>query len=178
MRSSFKLARWLHKKGLSRQKLRTSFLFKIGGERLFAKELWLPTKEGIARGFFLGILMASNPLMGTQMTVAIFPAIFIKANVPLTLALIWTTNFATLPFFIMVWYPLGCLLLLKPIGSINVFDIESWGAAFGTVMVGGIASGLMVGGTGYLLIKWFWPTPPNRPKVEKETNQVRDQQIP
>ena len=47
---TFRFLRWLHRRGVSRQMLRDSWLHRLAGDRLFGKSLWAFRREAVALG--------------------------------------------------------------------------------------------------------------------------------
>ncbi len=93
--------RWL--KHLPRRKnLKGGRLHRLLGDKLFARELWKPSRETIARGLALGLFIGFTPTMGIQIILTGLAAYFLKVNIPIALAGSLVTN----PFTAGIVYPL------------------------------------------------------------------------
>ena len=60
---------------------------------------------------FWGIWIAMLPIVGIQMLIAFFVALFVRANLPLIVALQWISNPFTVPPIYFAGYEVGLLIL-------------------------------------------------------------------
>ena len=175
---SFKLYRRLHKMGFSRRKLRGSWLHQWGGEHIFHKGLWSLEREAVALAMLFGFLVATSPLIGLHVLLAIVLCLIFRANIPVAFAIQWVTNIFTAPVFYSMAYALGCQILHKPqhhlkeihgiCGHIgqhillrpghatllpgHTFWVNVlWPLTFGCTLIG-----LVTGAIGYILVMLFW----------------------
>lgn len=93
------------------------------GPMIHQPNLWHLNRRSVTLGFFIGVFCAFLPLPG-QMLIAALAAIVVRANLPLSVTLVWITNPVTMPAFFYLAYKLGAVLLdIKPQG----FSFElSW----------------------------------------------------
>ena len=63
MRLPFWVLRWMHKQKLSRSKMRGGRLHGWFGDRILAKELWLPTRNSLARAWLVGFPITIIPFL-------------------------------------------------------------------------------------------------------------------
>lgn len=175
---TLKLTRRLDKLGVSRRKLRGSFLHSWLGEHLFSKDIWQFRRDGMARGWLIGSLSACTPFLGLQMILAIPFILIFRANVAVSFFLIWLTNPFTAPIFYPFCTWVGCLILGRPpealLRKMNLWKefnegTISFQSLFETgrdillpLMTGCMAVGLGIGLTGYFLLRAFWPPPLER----------------
>ena len=151
--------RWLHRKGFSRKKLRGGFLHRWIGETLFLKSLWTPQKNAIARAWLIGCLIATSPFFGFHFLIGLSLAIILRANLPLTIILLFTTNPFTAPFFYSFAFLLGCLILNQPFHSFRFEASLTWIYQAGLPLILGCSTiGLGFGVSGYFLILKWWNT--------------------
>lgn len=108
---SLKFMRWLHQRGFSRKKMRGGRLHRWFGDHLFNRHLWRLEREGVARAMFLGNLSALSPFFGFHLIIGCSLAIFFRANIPVTAALQFITNPATILFYYPFAYLLGARLM-------------------------------------------------------------------
>lgn len=114
---------------------------------------WHIHRTGVARGIFIGLVCAWNPLPFTQMLVAAAWAALSHANIPTAVAITWITNpFTAIPlFFGAYWFGDFILRLVVPQWESAPFSLSglltkdsalipiAFGAvliAFGTAYVG------------------------------------------
>ncbi|GAB3475756.1 DUF2062 domain-containing protein [Marinomonas epiphytica] len=92
------------------EKLKQNRVLKILGEQIYEANLWHLNRKSVARAFLNGVFWAIIP-MPLQMLAAALLAIPLKANIPLSLALVWITNPLTMPFVFFFNYKVGTLIL-------------------------------------------------------------------
>jgi uncharacterized protein len=90
--------------------IRGTWLHRCCGDRLFANELWHPTRQRFAAGLAVGVFFGLLPLP-FQMLAAALIAYITRVNLPLAIAGTWVSN----PFtFAPIWYlqyRVGCVIL-------------------------------------------------------------------
>jgi uncharacterized protein (DUF2062 family) len=74
-------------------------MIRFLGDRLFARELWIPSRKTVAGGLGLGMAVAMLPPIPVQMIIAAVLATCFRRNVPIACAACWVSN----PF---TWVPL------------------------------------------------------------------------
>lgn len=105
------------------EKLKEHKHLQLFGNRLLDSNLWHLNRRSAAAGAAVGLFMAWIPVP-FQMLLAIAAAIFCRAHLPLSVALVWVANPVTMPPMFYGAYRLGCRLLGRPS---EVIDIEfSW----------------------------------------------------
>lgn len=92
--------------------------------------LWHMNRGSMVRAVFVGVMCAFLPLPG-QMPLAIFGAILVRANVPMSIALTWITNPLTgIPVFWAAYWLGATLLGEPPIGlrtiGVLMTDLTLW----------------------------------------------------
>lgn len=111
---------------------------------------------------FIGLFWAMVP-MPLQMVPAIFCCIFWRANLPLSIALVWLTNPVTMPPVFYATYRLGCFLLGTPPVTFELeweWLMNSIPLIWKPLYVGSLLSGTVLATAGYTLIDllWRWTT--------------------
>lgn len=168
--SSFRflrLNRWLHRQGFSRQRLRGGKLHRWFGEHLLDKGVWLFRRESVARGWLIGSIVTFLPLPA-QSVIAAALSILFRANLPLAFAMQFLSNPATALFYLPFCYGVGCWILGRPFGKLpethrELAQLFQHGML--PLCLGAIVVGLLVGLSGYLLIRWIWPHPKSNRKT-------------
>ncbi|MBE8215754.1 MAG: DUF2062 domain-containing protein [Endozoicomonadaceae bacterium] len=80
------------------------------GQYLFDKQLWYINRKTTAKAIAIGLFSAFIP-MPFQMVLSAILAISLRANIPISVALVWITNPLTMPFLFYSTYRFGCFLL-------------------------------------------------------------------
>jgi len=122
---------------------------RVFGERLADPNLWHMNRRGIANAAAIGLFCAMLPIP-FQMLPAALVAIVMRANLPLSIALVWLTNPLTA---VPVWYGtyvLGSALLgMEPDWKMEDSSFEAvWDAMwanFGQIYIPMLVGSLIVG---------------------------------
>lgn len=171
--------RRLHRWGLSRQKLRGSFLHSKLGDRILDRELWFPSRESLARAWLIGMPVTTIPFLPFQSLVACTIGFYFRANLPVCFALQYLSNPATGFFQLSACYFVGRLLfgespslILQHLEKVinGVVHAESWRAAFTALgykellalYLGSLVLGPILGLAGYSLTHLIWKEKPKR----------------
>jgi uncharacterized protein len=152
---TFRFLRWLHRRGVSRQRLRDSWLHRLIGDRLFSRDLWAFRREAVARGWLIGSLIAATPVPGVQLLLGVPLAVLSRANLLVAITLIFLTNPLTAGGFYPFAFLVGCQALGRPAGDFH-WTQGPWWHAGGPLVVGCALIGAMVSLSGYLLIRLLW----------------------
>lgn len=159
---TFRFLRWLHRRGVSRSKLKGSLVHRWLGNSIFTKDLWAFRREPVARGWLIGSLAGATPLLGLQLLMGLPAGLYFRGNLLVITALVLTTNPVTAVFFYPFAFMVGCWCLGRPPEDFHWDNAAVWKAG-GPLFLGCTVIGLLVGLTGFLLIRWFWrDRPPAR----------------
>jgi uncharacterized protein (DUF2062 family) len=142
------------------EKIRRCKALRIFGERLHDPNLWHLNRRSVSSAFFIGIFWCFQPLP-SQMVAAAATAMVLRANLPLSAALVWITNPITIPPVFYFVYLVGHYLLGRGAQELHFdFTLDSLMANFGAIweplVLGGLVCGLVFGAIGYLAIRGFW----------------------
>lgn len=168
--------RWL--RHIPRQKhLKGGRLHRLLGERLFAPELWKPSRRSIAGGLALGLFIGFTPTMGAQIILAGTAAFFLKVNLPMALAGAFVTNPFTAPVIYPLEYQLGVWLVGVPearelegyTGMLRNFARYAKPLWVGSVVMGGAAAALAYG-----LVSLVWQARRQRTAANEPITSVTD----
>ncbi len=102
--------------------IRGTWLHRRLGDRLFAPELWQPSRRRIAAGAALGAFFALIPAP-FQMLGAALLAYITRVNIPIAIAATWISNPFTFAFFIYLQYRVGCLILGHGPGDVPTHEM-------------------------------------------------------
>lgn len=138
------------------------------GDHLHNPGLWHLSRRSTARAFMVGIFCAFLPIPG-QMIVAAILALWIGANLPVSVGLVWLTNPVTIPPVFYATYKLGAWILGTPPVEIawNLASIQHelatiwWPLLFGSLLAGCVFAALA-----YTLVTrlWIWHVNASRRK--------------
>ncbi|TPE55489.1 DUF2062 domain-containing protein [Maribrevibacterium harenarium] len=140
-------------------KLRQNKALGILGSKIYEADLWHLTRRSVARAFLNGLFWAALP-MPFQMVASALCAVPMRANIPLSIALVWLTNPITMPIVFYANYLLGTFLVGGPSDMEFKMSVEwMWHQMehiWLPLYVGSIVAGLVVGGLSYFGILLLW----------------------
>lgn len=137
---------------------------RVFGDRLADANLWHLNRRSIANGVFIGLFCAMIP-MPLQMLPAAMLAILFRANLPVSVALVWLTNPLTA---VPVWYGTylfgSALLGMEPSWVIedNSFEAvwtamwENFWQLYVPMLVGSLIIGLVLACVGWASAHYLW----------------------
>ncbi len=157
--------RWLHRRGLTRKKMRGGFLHSKLGDRLLDKALWRASPDPLARAWLIGIPITMIPFLPGQSVIAGVLSFIFRANIMLAVALQFiVSNPFTAPIHLPACYIVGTLVLNRSFSkaweSAQQFN---WAAILEhpfkaaqhiviPLYLGSIILGLVIGIIGYFVI--------------------------
>lgn len=104
--------------------IRGTMLHRFFGDRLFESEMWHPTRMRFAGGMAVGAFFSMMPPLPIQMIGAGVIALVTRVNVPAALAGTWISNPFTFLFCAYWQYRLGCLLLGREPGDLQMDHLK------------------------------------------------------
>lgn len=133
---------------------------RIFGEYLFKSQIWNLNRYTTPRAFAVGVFCAFLPIP-FQMVVAAAFAIPSRANLPLSVALVWLTNPITIPPVFYFCYRVGVFLTGSTIQTTTISLSFSWlGQQFNQIwfplVVGSLFCGCICSFISYHSIKAIW----------------------
>lgn len=123
--------------------------------------LWHLNRNSVAKAFFIGPFWAAMP-MPWQMLTAAISAMLLRANLPLSVALVWISNPITMGPIWYFNYRIGALLLGEHAKDNVQFEMSldwlghSFIAIWQPLLLGSLVVGLALGSIGYLTIHLLW----------------------
>lgn len=144
----------------SPQKLREIRSLRPLGEWIYEPNLWHINRTSTAKAFAIGLFCAMVPAPG-QVFVAAFFALRWRANLPLSVALIFITNPLTMPVIYYAAYKLGAWMLgstIQPVAFEISFNwlthslVDIWEP----FLLGCFSMGMMSATAGYFFIDLMW----------------------
>ena len=153
------------------EKLRQNKSLSWLGEHIHNPNLWHLSRRSATRAFAIGVFCAFLPIPG-QMVVAALLALWLAANLAVSVGLVWLTNPVTMPPIFYSTYKLGAWILgTQPIevhwslaGMEAQLEAIWWPLLFGSMICG-----LLLAGISYAVINrlWIWQVQRNRLKAIK-----------
>lgn len=128
------------------------------GDRLHDPNLWHLNRHSVSLAFAVGLFFAWVPTP-TQMAMAAAVALFVRANLPISVALVWLTNPITMPPLFYFAYRLGIRLLNIPHfdGEFSLDTVFSSMADIGgPFLFGCLVLGIACSTLGYFGMQVFW----------------------
>lgn len=130
------------------------------GERLHEPNLWHLNRRSVALAFTVGLFVAWIPTPG-QMAIAAILAFYFRANLPLSVGLVWITNPLTMPPMFYFAYRVGMFIMQRPFSNSDTeFSIDSIMSGFGDIwqpfLLGCLIVGTISAAIGYFGINLFW----------------------
>lgn len=135
-------------------------LNKVFGSLLHDPNLLHLNRRSVSMAFLVGLFMAFVPLP-SQMIMAAAVAIYIRCNLPISVALVWISNPVTMPPMFYFAYKVGATILSTPERAFT-FDL-SWewlgtelAAIWEPFLLGCLVCGIVFGVLGFGLIRLLW----------------------
>ncbi|MBO1924103.1 DUF2062 domain-containing protein [Thiomicrorhabdus sp. 6S3-12] len=131
------------------------------GTWLHNPNIWHLHRHSVAKAFFIGLFWMAIPVP-SQMIIAALFAITFRANLALSIALVWISNPLTMGPIFYFNYEIGSLLLGQEATAKLHFEL-SWhwltevlGELWQPLYLGSTVVGLVLGVTGYFSIHFLW----------------------
>lgn len=144
------------------------------GERLHEPNLWYLSRRSVAIAFAIGLFCAWIPIPG-QMAIAAIGALYFRANLPISVALVWLTNPLTMPPMFYFAYLVGLKLLNQPYPESDFeFSLESLIAGFEDIwqpfLLGCLILGIISSILGYSGIQGIWRYSVSKQWISRKKN--------
>lgn len=122
--------------------------------------IWRLNRHSVAGAFFIGLFVAFVPVP-FQMLLAALIAICVRANLPISVALVWLTNPLTMPPLFYLAYKVGLWVLAVPAPDRTFafswkWLMDSLAEIWQPFLLGCLIVGLASGLVGYLGVQLAW----------------------
>ncbi len=131
------------------------------GKWLHNPNIWHLNRHSVSKAFFIGLFWMSIPIP-SQMIASAFTAIFFRANLPLSVALVWISNPFTMPPIFYFNYLVGTFILGHEAQENLSFEL-SWhwivnvlGELWLPLYLGSVIVGIVLGSTAYFVVNILW----------------------
>ncbi|EGV29884.1 Protein of unknown function DUF2062 [Thiorhodococcus drewsii AZ1] len=152
------MKKWLKRVMPTPKSIHENRYLGIFGKLLHDPNLWHLNRHSVAGAFGIGMFVMYLPPFGHTFIVAAL-AIYLRVNLPISMALVWISNPVTIPPMFYVAYVVGCWILGMQAEGFNVhfwLDWHNWLAVTAPVLLGSIICGAVCGLLGYLSIQILW----------------------
>ncbi|RKR06368.1 hypothetical protein C7446_1310 [Kushneria sinocarnis] len=124
------------------------------------RALWQVSRHTIANAVSVGLFCALLPIP-CQMLVAALGAWIMRANLPLSIALVWLTNPLTMPVVFYTTYRVGAWVLQRPIMQLPDQLSVQWFAtqltdAMPSLILGSLICAMVIGALANILTRLIW----------------------
>lgn len=143
-----------------KQKLKQYKSLRLFGELLHNQNLWHLNRYSVSWAFAVGLFSAFLPIP-FQMAVAAVLALIVKANLPLSVSLVWLTNPITMPPVFYFTYKVGAYLMQRPPLGIKFELSLEWintqlHHIWQPLLLGSLVCGILSGLIGFVTVRVLW----------------------
>ncbi|MEN8259666.1 MAG: DUF2062 domain-containing protein [Pseudomonadota bacterium] len=146
------------------------------GERLHDPNLWHLNRRSVSAAFAVGLFTAWIPTPG-QMAIAAVAAFYLRANLPISVVLVWVTNPLTMPPMFYFAYRVGLSALSLPQQENFSFSTDTFLSGLGDIwqpfLLGCLILGTISAIAGFFGMRALW-----RYVVIKQWIRRKDKQPP
>ncbi|HID01254.1 MAG TPA: DUF2062 domain-containing protein [Piscirickettsiaceae bacterium] len=130
------------------------------GKWLGNPAIWHLHRHAVAKAFFIGLFWMTIPIPW-QMIAAALTAIVLRANLPLSVVLVWISNPLTMPPIFYFNYRVGCWILgceaQQVEWSMDPDKLATLLTQIGEPLyLGSVVVGFILGAISYVAIQLFW----------------------
>lgn len=140
------------------EKIKSIKSLRFLGDKLHDPNLWHLNRRSVSLAFAVGLFFAWIP-SPAQMAMAAAGALYFRANLPISVGLVWLTNPITMPPLFYFAYRVGIWLLDIPHfdGDFSLDTVFSSMADIGgPFLFGCLVLGIVCASLGYLGMRLFW----------------------
>ena len=133
-------------------------LTSVFGTLLHDPNIWHLNRRSASGAFAVGLFVMYLPPVG-QMFIAAAAAIWLRVNLPISVALVWLSNPLTIPPMFYFAYRLGCWLTGTEAHGFDVrfwIDWHNWLTVMSPLMIGSLICATVCSAAGYFGIQAVW----------------------
>ena len=119
------------------------------------ENLWHINRRSVSLGVAIGLFFAYWPIP-VQMLLALVAAIILRANLPISVLLVWITNPLTLVPMYGPAYLLGAWLLGERMHPISDMTFTAIGRNLEALWLGCLIFGTLLSALGWLCVRAYW----------------------
>lgn len=140
----------------SPHRIQQSKVLNLLGHRLTNPNLWFLNRYSVATGISIGLFIAYTPLLGGHMLLAALLAIWLRANIAVSVLFVWAANpFTIIPMFGFAYY-VGAKIMNVPIMALHIHD---WGLCkeiWKPLLLGSTICGAVLAVIGNITVRVCW----------------------
>ncbi|WP_170272533.1 DUF2062 domain-containing protein [Litorivicinus lipolyticus] len=141
-------------------RLRGTWVERVLGKVIHDPHLLHLNRRSVSLGVLIGLFWAFTPIP-SQMVPAALCAWLFRANLPISMSLVWISNPLTIPPLFVAFYMTGSWMLgmpmLPPDGGINMEWVHHrMGDFWKPVLLGSLTFSVVSAGLGYALVRTWW----------------------
>jgi len=142
------------------------------GDRLHDPNLWHLNRRSVSIAVAIGLFVAWIPTPG-QMAIAAITALYLRGNLPISVALVWITNPITMPPMFYFAYRVGLLFMGNPAPDKDFeFSVDNLMSGLGDIwapfLLGCLIVGTIFSTAGYYGTQKFWRYHVNKMWAERK----------
>jgi len=142
------------------QQIQTNKYLKVFGKFIHDPNLWHLNRRCVASAFTIGLFVCYLPMIG-HMALAALLAIIFRANLALSIALVWIANPFTMPPMYYFGYKVGAWILHAPLKPFHFEMSWHWlvhevGVILLPLFLGCAICGAILGVLGNIWIRLYW----------------------
>jgi uncharacterized protein len=144
----------------ARSYLRDQWFLRPFNVLLHDPALWATHRKNVLKAFALGLFASFLPIPG-QTILPTLIALWLRVNIPVTVAASWIANPVTSGPLYYACYRFGSWLLDRPLGSFQVEFSFEWlwselGRVWQPLLLGCLVLGVLVTGFSVFALNWVW----------------------
>lgn len=144
----------------TRERLRDIRSLRFLGEMIFEPNLWHFNRHSVSFAFLVGTFCCFLPIP-FQMVPCLLLCVWVRCNVPLSIALVWVSNPITMPPMFYSTYRLGIWLMGRETQVSHISLSWDWlssqiEAVWEPLLLGSLITGLTLGCLGFVGVRIYW----------------------
>ncbi len=144
----------------SRDQLRRTRTLRFLGEMIFEPNLWHFNRHSVSFAFLIGTFCCFLPIP-FQMVPCLMLAVWIRCNIPLSVAIVWISNPITMPPIFYGTYKLGTWMLGQENEVTRISLSWEWLSAqlsvvWQPLLLGSLVTGLTLGSVAFVIVRVYW----------------------
>jgi hypothetical protein len=131
---------------------------RVFGTLLQDPNLWHLNRRSASGAFAVGLFVMYLPPLG-QMIIAAAGAIWLRVNLPISVALVWISNPLTIPPMFYFAFVVGCWIIGRPVPPFQMhfwLDWHNWLGVAGPLLLGSLVCATLCSAVGYFTIQTLW----------------------
>ncbi|MEM7364824.1 MAG: DUF2062 domain-containing protein [Pseudomonadota bacterium] len=159
----------------TKEQIRSNRMLRLMGSVLFEPNLWHFNRHSVSFAVAIGLFCAFLPIP-FQMLPCALGCIWLRANLPLAIAMVWISNPITMPPMFYGTYKLGTWILGEPNRVMEINLSWEWlsaelGLIWQPLLLGSLIAGTVVSCSGFLLTRLYWRWVIYRKWQQRKTRQ-------